>query len=234
VIAGSGAASAGLHSGDKLVSINGVPLPTGQNAESEARAVLVPLLTERATMDLTVNRNGGDIALKLPLTHACAFAIELGNTAIVNAFADGRRVLVTRGMMKMADSDDELAYVLATEMAHDVLGHVGKLQTTKTNADIIDNLSRAHPDSSVSIAIKPSSQEFEIAADKRGMYMLARAGYAIDNTGKFLTRLATQYPPSATDSYSAAHPLNASRLSSIEKIAAEIKSKQTAKKPLLP
>ncbi|HXA46632.1 MAG TPA: M48 family metallopeptidase [Burkholderiaceae bacterium] len=234
VIAGSGAAKAGLQSGDKLVSINGVPLPSGPNAETDARAVLVPLLSERTTIDLTVNRNGSELSLKLPLTHACAFGIELGNTAIVNAYADGRRVMVTRGMMKMAESDDELAYVLADQMAHDVLGHAGKQHTSGAIAEIIDNLSRAHPDGSVSVTVKPSAQEFEVAADKRGLYMAARAGYAVDNAGKFLTRLAAQYPATASDSFSAAHPLNANRLAAIDKVTTEIKGKQAAKKPVLP
>jgi hypothetical protein len=234
VIAGSGAASAGLQSGDKLVAINGIPLPSGQNAETEARAILVPLLSERTSIDMTVNRRGSEMSLKLPLTHACAFDIELGNTTMVNAYADGRRVMVTRGMMKMAESDDELAYVLANQMAHDVLGHAAKQHASSSIAEIIDNLSRAHPDGNASITVKPSSQEFEVAADKKGLYMAARAGYAIDNTGKFLTRLAAQYPATSSDSYSAAHPLNTNRLSAIDKIATEIKGKQAAKKPVLP
>jgi hypothetical protein len=234
VITGSGAATAGLRSGDKLVAVNGALLPSGPNAETDARTVLVPLLSDHTSIDLTVNRNGNDISLKLPLTHACAFSVELGNTAIVNAYADGRRVMVTRGMMKVTESDDELAYILATQMAHDVLGHAGKQQTIKTNADIIDNLSRAHPDGSASITVKPFTQEFEIAADKRGLYMAARAGYAIDSTGKFLTRLASLYPATASDSYTAAHPLNAYRLAALDKIAVEIKSKQATKKPVLP
>jgi hypothetical protein len=237
VMAGSGAASAGVQRGDRLVAVNDTPLPQGQNAEHQAGIVLVPLLAERTSINLTVNRAGADISLKVPLTHACAFVVELGNTDSVNAYADGHRVMVTRGMMKIAGSDEELAYVLATEMAHNILGHATKQHLSAAIAGTIDNLTRIHPDISGKgdgTPIKPSTQELDVAADKLGLYMVARAGFGVEHAEQFWSRLATQYPPTVSDSYTAIHPATAYRLSAIARVATEIKAKQAAKKPLIP
>jgi hypothetical protein len=237
VMPGSGAASAGVQSGDKLVAVNDMPLPRGQNAEHQAGLVLVPLLAERTPLTLTINRDGADIPLKIPLTHACAFGVELGNTNSVNAYADGHRVMVTRGMMHVAGSDEELAYILATEMAHNILGHATKQHTSATSAGIIDKLTQLHPDTSNiddQAALKPSTQELDIAADKLGLYMAARAGYNVENAAQFWSRLATQYPPTVLNSYTAIHPATAYRLSAMAKVTTEIKAKQAARKPLTP
>ncbi|MFI4940041.1 MAG: M48 family metalloprotease [Burkholderiales bacterium] len=237
VMPGSGAASAGVQSGDKLVSVNDMPLPQGQNAEHLAGLVLAPLLTERTPITLTINRDGADILLKIPLTHACAFGVELGNTDSVNAYADGHRVMVTRGMMHAAGSDEELAYILATEMAHNILGHATKQHTSATIAGIIDKLTQLHPDLSNfdNLApIKSSTQELDMAADKLGLYMAARAGYGVENAAPFWSRLATQYPPTVLNSYTAIHPATDYRLSAIAKVTVEIKARQAARKPLTP
>jgi hypothetical protein len=237
VMNGSGADKAGVRNGDKLVAVNDIPLPQGQNAEHQAGVILTPQISEHTSFNLTVNRAGSDISVKVPLTHACAFIVVLGNTDHVNAYADGIRVMVTKGMMNTAKSDDELAYVLATEMAHNVLGHANKQHMSATIAGVIDNLDRIHPDAvnanGIS-AIKPSTQELDVAADRLGLYMAARAGFAIDNAGPLWSRLAAEYPSTVPDSYTATHPVSAYRLAAIAKVSNEIKSKQAARKSLTP
>ena len=237
VMSGSGADKAGVQNGDKLVAVNGIPLPQGQNAEHQAGVILTPQISEHTSFNLTVNRAGSDMSVKVPLTHACAFIVVLGNTDHVNAYADGIRVMVTKGMMHTAKSDDELAYVLATEMAHNILGHANKQHMSATIAAIIDNLDRVHPEAETPdgiSAIKPSTQELDVAADRLGLYMAARAGFALDSAGPFWSRLAVEYPSTVADSYTATHPISAYRLGAIAKVSNEIKSKQAARKSLTP
>jgi len=69
VMAGSGAAGAGVQNGDGLVAVNATELPQGPSAEAQARAILVPLLAERTSIDLTVNRRHGSFAQGT--THPC-------------------------------------------------------------------------------------------------------------------------------------------------------------------
>jgi predicted Zn-dependent protease len=175
--------------------------------------------------------------MNVPLTPACAFSVELGNSDNVNAYADGRRIVITRGMMRAAQTDDELAYVLAREMAHNILGHPAKQHISGTMGEIIDNLTLLHPDMSTMngmSGVKPYTQEMDAAADSLSLYMVARAGYSIDGAPQFWHRLAQQYPASVLNGYTAIHPMTSSRLAAMDKTVMELKSKQAARKPLVP
>jgi hypothetical protein len=237
VLAGSGAAKTGLKAGDGLIAAGGKPLPAGPRALSGAGAVFGPLVASKANIPLTIDRDGNRRQMTIPVTRACAFAVELGNADNVNSYADGQRVLVTRGMMSFARNDDELAYVLAAGLAHNMLGHAAAQRNTGTLGSMIDNLNRVNPDDSLLIGsggIKAMPGEMDADADRLGMYMLARAGYDIDGADDFWKRLAGSYPATVLNGYTANHPGIATRLAAIQKTAAEIKSKRAAKKPLLP
>lgn len=237
VLAGSGAARAGVHKGDGLVAVDDQPLPQGPRAERQAAAIIGPLVTGKSSVKLTVLRNGANVALNVPLTMACAFSVELGNSDNVNAYSDGHRIVVTRGMMRAAQSDNELAYVLAKEMAHNVLGHQAKQHISGTMAEIIDNLILLHPDMSTmngKAGIKPYTPQLDEAADNLSLYLAARAGYSIDGAPRFWQRLAQQYPASVLNGYTAIHPMTSYRLSAMDKAVMELKAKETAGKPLMP
>eukprot|EP01034_Spumella_vulgaris_P029452 gene29452-36511_t len=237
VLAGSGAARAGLRKGDGLVSVQGKSLPGGPDAESQAAEVLGPLVGKQAALDMTVARNGNNQTLKVPVTRACAIRVHLGNADNINSYADGQRVLITRGMMNFAQSDEAIAYVLAKDIAHNVLGHAGAMRNSATVGSMIDNLVRTKPDLSLLIGsggIKPVPQDMDTAADSLALYMLARAGYNIDRVKPFWQRLSSQYPASVLNGYTALHPATSARFAAIDKGVAEIKAKLVAKKPLVP
>jgi hypothetical protein len=237
VLAGSGAARAGVQRGDILTSVEGQPMPQGPDAERQASSVLAPLVTDRSNVKLAVVRSGSNLTLNVPLTRACGFGIELGNADQVNAYADGRRVLVTRGMMRVAGSDDELAYVLAKELAHNALGHADRLRMNATVGGIIDNLIRVNPDAGMlggGGGVKAMPKEMDAAADTLALYMLARAGYNINNAPRFWQRLANEYPAAVLNGYTAIHPSTAYRLAAMEKTVAAIKAKQAGNRPLVP
>ena len=237
VLAGSGAAKAGIRVGDKLDMVEGKPVPPGSDAERQAATMLAPLINRGASVRLTMVRNGAPVQVTVPFTRACAYSIELGNADNVNAYNDGRRVLITRGMMNFAANDNELAYVLAKEMAHNSLNHARVQRTTGTAGAIIDNLIRIRPDMSAMAGMsgmKPMPQTMDAAADTLSLYMLARAGYDIDAAPRFWERLASQYPPGALNAYTALHPATSYRLSVMNKILADVKGKQAGRQPLLP
>ena len=237
VLISSGAARSDVRKGDTLVEVEGKAMPEGENAERQAAIVLAPLVTGRSSVKMIVARGSSRISLNVPLTYACAFGIELGNTDNVTAYADGHRVLVTRGMMSFASTDEELAYVLAKEMAHNVLNHASKQHMNATIGGIIDNLARMHPDMSTMAGlsgVRPMPQELDAMADKLSLYMLARAGYNVDRAVAFWKKIANQYPASMLNAYTALHPATDYRITAMEKTVADIKAKQAARKPLMP
>ncbi|WP_343721963.1 M48 family metallopeptidase [Herbaspirillum seropedicae] len=237
VLPGSGAQQAGIQRGDLLVSVAGKPMPQGTDAERQAAVLLSPLVVKKAPIALGVQRNGQTSTVNVPLTFACAFSIELGNADNVNTYADGRRVLITRGMLKFTQSDDELAYLIAKDMAHNILGHAIRQRMVSTIAEVIDNLLLPHPDPTTTAGtagIRVYPQDLDAAADTLSLYLLARAGYSIDNVPAFWKRLAEQYPASVPNGYTALHPSTTYRLAMIEKVTQIVKAKQEAGKPLVP
>jgi hypothetical protein len=237
VLAGSGAARVGLRKGDVLVAADGKLLPVGANAETEAAAVLGPLVAANKVLNLTVSRGGSNQQLRVPVTRACAFKIDIGNADNINAYSDGQRVMITRGMVNFAQSDDAIAYVLAKDIAHNVLGHAATTKQAYTVGSIIDNLVAVRPDLSMLIGtagVKPMPQELDGAADNLSLYMVARAGYSVEGARAFWQRLATQYPASVLNGYTANHPAVAYRLGVIDKTVSTIRSKQSSRQPLVP
>ena len=237
VLAGSGAAHVGLQRGDALISAAGQPLPTGANASTLAGSVFGPLVSNQASIALQVERGGAARQFNVPVTRACGFGIELGNADNINSYADGQRIMVTRGMINFAHGDDELAFLLAKGMAHNILGHAAVQRNASTIGSIIDNLMSVKPDTSMLIGsggIKATPQELDAAADHLSLYLLTRAGYGTDGAAAFWKRLAATYPATVLNGYVANHPATPFRVTALEKSAAEIKAKQAAKKPLLP
>ncbi|HJV53091.1 MAG TPA: M48 family metallopeptidase [Noviherbaspirillum sp.] len=237
VLPGGGALRAGVRRGDELIAVDDKAMPQGENAERQAAGILAPLVTGRTKVKMTVLRNGSNLTLTVPLTYACAYGIELGNTDNVVAYSDGHRALISRGMMNFASSDDELAYVLAKEMAHNALAHASRLRMNATVGGVIDNLVRMHPDMSTMAGlsgVKPMPKELDAIADKLSVYMLARAGYDIERVIPFWQRLATQYPASVPNAYTALHPSTQYRVDAMEKAIKDVKAKRAGKRPLLP
>lgn len=237
VLPGSGAAKSGVQRGDVLLAVADKPLQQGADAERQAANLLGPLMNGRAPIKLTVMRNKAQQNVIVPLTLACAFSIELGNADNVNTYADGRRVLITRGMMNFAKSDEELAYLIAKDMAHNSLGHAIRQRMVATTGSVIDNLMRAQPDPTATAGtggIRPYPQELDAAADNLALYMLVRAGYSIDGYAAFWQRLASQYPVNVPNGYTALHPATAYRMTMIDRSTQTLRAKQAAGKPLTP
>jgi hypothetical protein len=237
VLAGSGAARAGLQSGDVLLAAAGKPLPTGEHALGQAGTIFSKIIATQATLPMTIERRQSERQIAIPVTRACAFAIEVGNADNVNAYGDGNRLLVTRGMINFTRDDDELAFVVAKTMAHNMLAHPVIQRNQATIGSIIDNLKSIQPDTSMLIGsggIKAMAPDADAAADRLGIYLAARAGYDVAEAPAFWRRLAETYPPSVLNGYSANHPALPQRLAAVDKALAEVKTKRAAKRPLAP
>lgn len=237
VLSPSGAERAGVQRGDVLLAVEGQPLPEGANAERQAATILAPLVSKRSAVQMTVLRSGGAVQLNVPLTNACGFGVELGNTDAVNAWSDGYRVMITRGMLNHARTDDELAYVMARELAHNILAHPSRRKMSATLGGIIDNLTRVRPDTSGMsgmAGVKPVPQDMDAMADRLAVYLLARANYNLDQLVPFWQRTASQYPASVLNAYTAQHPATAARVAAMDRALKDVRAKQASNRPLVP
>jgi hypothetical protein len=237
VLEGSGAQKAGMIRGDILQTIQDIPIPEGPQAENETAKLLAPVLKNLTDIRVRVLRRGQPIDLQIPLTLACAYAIDIGNSPNVNAYADGRRIMLTRGLLDALPVDDDVAVIIARELAHNVLQHARQLQQAATVAGVIDSLLALKPEPASyagSGGIKPLPDKMDQEADRLAMFMLARAGYDPLNLAKLSQKMAEIAPVKQINGYSALHPWTEERRSLAQAAMKDIRQKQAAKKPLVP
>lgn len=145
----------------------------------------------------------------------CGYPVRLRFSPAINAYADGRNITVTTGMMDFAN-DEELALIIGHELAHNTHGHVRK---------IIQN-------TLLGFGTGIFARQFESEADYIGLYYAARAGYPIDNAKSFWRKLARISVRSLDKPKT--HPITPERYIRLEAALSEIKAKQQAGLPLEP
>jgi len=144
----SAAAQAGLKAGDWIVSINGADFRSGPGYAGVARfdEALAAALAHPPVL-LMIARDGVRRSVSLTGLPGCASRVELVPGGKLNAAADGSIVQITSGVLEQAKDDNELAFIIAHEMAHNILKHRERLdrigrsainvRTTETEADLL-------------------------------------------------------------------------------------------------
>lgn len=236
VLEGSPAEAAGLKARDIVKKVNGAPLADAKRLEH-----LEETLPPDAPIVYDIERAGTPLSVTAQPERACRYPGLLHSSQAVNAFADGKHVLVTRGMVSFAASDDELALVIAHEMAHNSMGHI---EAKKQNAGVgmlgdiaVLLLSRGQVSTRgafAQIAATAYSQEFESEADYVGLYILANAGLPIEDAPNFWRRMAAEHPGSIKSNHAASHPSTSYRMVALENAVKEIGAKRAAGEPMRP
>ena len=124
----------------------------------------------------------------------------------INAVCIGAgRIYINLGLLKVVESEDELAGVIAHEIGHNVLGHLPKTVTrqlfwmkgitkvnTSTDAEAaLDALNKAYRKNDFAAfgeLLLGFSRNDELAADKSGVYTMYKAGYNPAFFNDFLRR----------------------------------------------
>lgn len=105
----------------------------------------------------------------------CGGRMVLSEANHLNAWADGRTVSVTAKMMRFAAEDDALAFVIAHEMAHNLLGHAERLRGISPHFTDDDTMARI--------------RATEIEADILAVELVAAAGFDTAAAERLLQRL---------------------------------------------
>jgi beta-barrel assembly-enhancing protease len=234
VASGSTAARSGFLVGDRVIALDGGPPPTGPNAVSRLAGAVaarhtdaprvtleqggIPFLADVASRDDRVGgavaRVGGQLRVPMPADTACALDLVATRSDERNAWVDGVNVTVTSALLHFVTDDDELAAVLAHEIAHNAmrLGQAQKQDTTIGRSTVF-------------------SEAAEREADYMGMYLLARAGRPAAKVPNFWRRMAQGQP---SIRYASSHPTTAERFVRLEQVAGEIEQKVARGEDLRP
>lgn len=177
VVPEGAAARAGMHAGDVMLSIEGSPLPPEPALDApfaapvaHARADLVYDLLDQAAakpFTLTVLRGGVAQDLRIEAPTGCPSRVHLARSNQRNAYADGIHVFLTTGLLAKLRNDDELAFLIGHEMAHNILGHAMVMRSDAVKRGIGRTLGRSGS------VIRGT----ERAADRLGGQLMLDAGF---------------------------------------------------------
>ena len=227
VVPRSAAATAGLEAGDTIEAIDGVALPT-QSVRTQPSFdgvdrtyVAIERAAARGPVTLAIRRGGVTRTIRFTPDRGCTSFVQLVPERSRNANADGRTVTITTAVADATRDDDELAIVIAHELAHNILRHRVRLDEEKVSRGLFAGLGRN------GAALRASEDE----ADRVGLYLAARAGYDPAAGARFWERFGRATDPVIGDG---THPGWRTRVAALRATAAEIVAKRAAGRPIVP
>jgi hypothetical protein len=246
VIPGFNAERSGLQVGDKLIKIGYWAVPQKKDSLEDALKKMRSKDKSVQTLALTVRRGDSELLIDVESDLACDYPVLLGESDDLNAYADGKNIIIEKGMMRFARGDEELGLIIAHELAHNAMGHI---EAKKVNmllggvlgfaadaalsvATVGGYASTEFMSIGVAIGAGSYSVEFEQEADYVGMYFLKRSGYNGTDAPNFWRRMAVEHPGSIELRKS--HPTTPERFIALEAAITEIDTKASAGQPLLP
>jgi hypothetical protein len=239
----SPAAEAGLQLRDQLVAVNGRAVQPGRRSSRQATDMLREA-NQSGAVSLQVLRGTQTLTLSVTPRTTCAYQFYVVDAADINAAADGRTIIVNRGLLRFVRSDEELALILGHELAHNAMRHIESMQTNAMMGTIggavLDvlaaaggvNTGGAFADAGGDLGRMMFSQQFESEADYVGLYFTARAGFDISSAEQFWRRMAAENPRSIRFAYT--HPNTAERYLGLAATRDEIALKLSSGAPLQP
>jgi Zn-dependent protease with chaperone function len=234
VATGSPAAKAGLRVGDMLVALNGQPIP-----DRDAGPWIVQQIsaTTNQRIQVTVRRNDKPINLEVLPVKGCTIPVVLAQQNNANAFTDGKQIVIQSGIMRVAQTDSELALIVGHELAHVTMGHLQKRAQNQVAGavggaavDVLFALARVNTGGAFSrqgatIGGVAFAKDFEKEADYVGAYYAARAGYEITGAERLWRAMAQEDTKQL--SYAGLHPTSPERFVQMQKTVEEISTKRT-------
>lgn len=228
----SPAALAGLAPGDLIIAVNGHPLSLGAAGQAgsyeglQANITVLDGAIARGAARLTVRRGGVERSVDLRPVLACAYATQVNLQISPRSGFDGRLVWITQGMVKLAQSEDELAFALAHELSHAVLEH-------RTQPDVTGVKGASNWAISMRRGLSLSA---EADADRMAAYLVARAAYDPDRSVEFLNRLGDSDPLMRTPQVNlgGVYEGTSARRRALQPVLEDIAARKAAGRALIP
>ena len=235
---GSMAQKAGIKQGDILVSINEINVGNTEKDVKSFRKRLQNILYKLDRAEIVVKRDGLSRNIRYSPERICDYNSTYDSSDFLNAYADGKNIVISKGMMRFIEDDNELALIISHELAHNAMRHIDAKRTNAVPGLMIDLLGAYVGVNTYGMysdmTSQMFSQEFENEADYVGMYYLYRANYDIDNVAYFWRRMSAENAGSIDRNRNSTHPSSPERFLKIEKTIEEIYQKEKNGDPIIP
>lgn len=192
VVAGSPAALAGVSAGDRLLSIDGRPTAGANPGRSDRNGSFAAMETLLALLDrsfaagpvtLGIDHVGEHRDVTVAGIAGCASQVQLVPGRAHNAGADGKFVTLSTAVVDDVRDDEELAFLIAHEFSHNILGHRVRLTSEGVSRGFLGGFG----------ASAAKTRRTEEEADYLGLYLMASAGYDVAAVAPFWRRFDHQH-----------------------------------------
>lgn len=197
IVSGGPADTSGIKAGDGITAIEGAS--TTPNPEALARIdedqryaplawalqkLALALADPPARLSVVHGQAGNPPAeVDIAAVSACASRFEVSPDTSFDASADGHLVSITSAMVDFMASPDELAAILAHELAHNILKHRERLEVAGIDRGLLQQFGRN----------ARLTKATEIEADRLSIWLMANAGYDPQAAIRFWTRFGKQH-----------------------------------------
>lgn len=227
-----------------LISKHTNALTVGEERDIGAKAAAQIIAASRSIEDIQVKRYIQSLGNKLVKSSGPSlftYNFYVLSDSEINAFAlPGGYIFINSGLILLAQSEDELASVIAHEIAHVQGRHISR-QIDKMQIVSLGTIAAvlaaifAGPNAQTSTALGAAaiaagqtvqlsySREQEDEADRVGATIMASAGYNLTAMAQFFERLLQYAPEGALPAYLSTHPALNERVSRIKNLAASQK-----------
>lgn len=222
VAEGSPASAAGLKPNDAVRAVNGADL-AGKSGDQksaasydavEAAMAALEALPERSAAILSIEREGQKLEVSVTPQNVCRSRVELAPGNAINANANGLVAQISGRLVDWVESDDELALVIAHEMAHNLLDHPKKLSEKSALSGLATSLGLSGK----------AQRQMELDADRMGIIMAASAGYNYKIAPDFWARLNSNSPLASF--LATSHPTTPTRRKNARTVVGELDAKR--------
>ena len=243
VAPGSAAAQAGLVAGYRLLAVDSTPVLVGRNAIDDLSAKIPSANDKRTTpYRLTVRRGDTTSTIDINPHLSCAYTPIATPEDMVNAYADGHSIFITAGIMRFLPDDNDLAVVVAHEIAHDAMRHIdAQMKNSLIGAllgavvDVAAATQGVNTDfasQGAKLGSMVFSQDFEREADYVGLYILALGRRPYGQAANLWRQIGAANPGSIK--FATSHPTTAERFVRLDTWRGEVNKKVALGQALQP
>ncbi|MEM1132686.1 MAG: M48 family metallopeptidase [Pseudomonadota bacterium] len=163
------------------------PTPETEKSELAPAVMLARMMANRPLkgeeITLAIQRDGEQIYVPVKPDIMCATRFQLEPSKKRRAATDGELITITTKLVDITRDDDELAAILAHEMAHNFLQHPDKLTAADVDRGLFGQLG--------SSAGKIKATEIE--ADRLSVWLMVNAGFDPQGAIRFWTHYGKKY-----------------------------------------
>ena len=207
--------NAGLLKDDIILEIN-------EKNTQNFRKKLLFILENKKYLTFKILRGKREIKVNMMGIQSCSYNVQVLPSGFPNAFADGEKVFITMAAIKLAQTKDELAFLIGHELAHNIL-HYKNFESNEANLLAIDYLDKPKIRQIKNILVW-SNENREIEADIEGMHLAFKAGFSLENVNEYWRRLSVFNPEMINKSINI-YKSNAYRAALINKTLKKLKEK---------